>query len=344
MSKTALITGVSGQDGAYLARFLLELGYRVVGSQRRSSSLNTARLAYLGIEKDVEYVDMDLVEITNVMRVVEEFEPDEIYNLAAQSFVGLSFEQPIYTADVDGLGVTRLLESIRVINSKIKFYQASTSEMFGSVEQTPQTENTPFFPRNPYGIAKLYAHWMTTNYRETHGIHACSGILFNHESPLRGREFVTRKITSQLAMVKHGHQDYMSLGNIDAKRDWGFAGDYVTGMWRMLQSEKPGSYVLATGEAKSVRDFAQVAALELGFDVVWVGNGVDERGVDRKTNRTIITIDPKYYRPIVVESLVGSPLKAEMELGWTRKVGFAELVGAMARSDDKQAQDRSLAF
>jgi len=344
MAKTALITGVTGQDGAYLSRFLLERGYRVVGGQRRSSSLNTSRLSYLGVADDIEFVDIDLVEHANVLRTIEDVQPDEIYNLAAQSFVGLSFEQPIYTADVDALGVTRLLEAIRVINPKIRFYQASTSEMFGSARSQSQDENCPFQPRSPYGIAKLYAHWITVSYRENWGVHACSGILFNHESPLRGRQFVTRKITSELAMLKHGRREAMTLGNIDAQRDWGFAGDYVEGMWRMVQAQTAGSYVLASGQARSVREFAQIAAQHLGFDLVWEGSGVEERGVDAKTNRTLIKIDPKIYRPAETDTLVGSPAKAEQELGWRRKMSFEDLVGAMALADDKQAHDHAPTF
>jgi GDPmannose 4,6-dehydratase len=344
MGKTALITGVTGQDGAYLSRFLLERGYRVVGGQRRSSSLNTSRLSFLGVADDIEIVDIDLVEHANVMRTIEDVQPDEIYNLAAQSFVGASYEQPVYTADVDALGVTRILEAIRVINPKIRFYQASSSEMFGPARAAVQDEQSPFQPRSPYGIAKLYAHWITLSYRETWGVHACSGILFNHESPLRGRHFVTRKITSELAMLKHGRREAMTLGNIDARRDWGFAGDYVEGMWRMLQAETAGSYVLATGQARSVREFAQVAAQHLGFDLVWQGSGLDERGVDRKTNRTLIKIDPKFYRPADTHTLVGSPARAEDELGWRRKLSFEDMVGAMAIADDKQARDFAPAF
>lgn len=344
MQKTALVTGVTGQDGAYLSRFLLERGYRVVGAQRVSSSSSKARLAYLGIEEHIDYVAMDLLELKNVLRVVEDVQPDEIYNLAAQSFVGLSFEQPVYTADVDALGVTRLLEAIRIVNPKIKFYQASTSEMFGCAAHAPQTENTAFSPRNPYGVAKLYAHWITTNYRNIYGIHAVSGILFNHESPLRGREFVTRKITSQLALIKHGRQQELALGNVDAQRDWGFAGDYVDGMWRMLQSDKASSYVLATGQTHSVREFAEIAAAELGFDLVWKGKGVDERGIDRKSGKTIITIDPDFYRPAEIETLVGSPREAETALGWKREVSFAQLVSMMAHADDKHALDDIQAF
>lgn len=344
MQKTALVTGVTGQDGAYLSQCLLERGYRVVGTQRMCSPPNKARLSYLGIEEHVEYVAMDLLDLKNVLSVVEEVQPDEIYNLAAQSFVGLSFEQPVYTADVDALGVTRLLEAIRIVNSKIKFYQASTSEMFGCARHAPQNENTPFCPRNPYGVAKLYAHWITTNYRNIYGIHAASGILFNHESPLRGREFVTRKITSQLALIKHGRQGELALGNIDAQRDWGFAGDYVDGMWRMLQSDKPSSYILATGQTHSVREFAEIAAAELGFDLVWEGIGVNERGLDRKSSKTIITIDREFYRPAEIETLVGSPHEAEQGLGWKREVSFTELVSMMAHADDKNARDDIHAF
>ena len=344
MQKTALVTGVTGQDGAYLSRYLLQRGYRVVGAHRATSIRSMSRLACLGIEEHIEYVDMDLVELASVLRVVEAVRPDEIYNLAAQSFVGRSFEQPVSTADVDALGVTRLLEAIRTVNSGIRFYQASTSEMFGCALHAPQTEETPFFPRNPYGVAKLYAHWITANYRDAYGIHASSGILYNHESPLRGREFVTRKITSQLALIKYGRQKELALGNIDAKRDWGFAGDYVEGMWRMLQSDKSASYVLATGQAHTVREFAQISAAELGLDLVWEGKGIHERGIDRKSGKTIITIDPEFYRPTEVETLVGSPCKAEQTLGWKRHVSFEELVGMMAHADDQLARDGTYSF
>jgi GDPmannose 4,6-dehydratase len=343
MQKTALVTGVTGQDGAYLSQHLLRHGYRVVGV-KRSTSIRSKGLAQLGIEDDIEYVDMDLVDFASVLCAIESVRPDEIYNLAAQSFVGRPFEQPIYTADVDALGVTRLLEAIRTVDSEIKFYQASTSEMFGCAPHSPQTEDTPFFPRNPYGVAKLYAHWITAHYRDAYGIHASSGILYNHESPLRGREFVTRKITSQLALIKYGRQEKLALGNIDAKRDWGFAGDYVDGMWRMLQSDRSASYILATGQAHTVREFAQIAAAELGLNLVWEGKGVHERGIDCKSGKTIVTIDPEFYRPTEVETLVGSPCNAEQILGWKRHVSFEELVGMMAHADDKLAHDDTYSF
>jgi GDPmannose 4,6-dehydratase len=344
MQKTALVTGVTGQDGAYLSQLLLKRGYRVVGTQRSYSANKRGRLAYLGVADHIEYVEMDLLQLSSVLRVIEDVRPDEVYNLAAQSFVGRSFEQPIYTADIDALSVTRLLEAIRIVNPKIKFYQASTSELFGNATQAPQTEDTPFSPRNPYGVAKLYAHWITMTYRNTYGIHASSGILYNHESPIRGMDFVTRKITSQLALIKRGRQKQLTLGNLNAKRDWGFAGDYVEGMWRMLQENTPGSYVLATGECHSVREFAQIAAGELGFDIVWEGKGVNECGIDRKTGSVIISIDSEFYRPADTKTLVGSPKKAEESLGWRRHVSFNDLVCMMAHEDDKHACDLVHAF
>src|SRR3954453_1823181 len=323
-SKRAMVTGVTGQDGAYLAKLLLEKGYRVFGAIRRTSTANVARLEELGIAEQVELVDFDLLEFSNLLRVVEQTNPDEIYNLAAQSFVGISFEQPIYTGECDALGVTRLLEAVRAVNPKIRFYQASTSEMFGAVAETPQRETTPFHPRSPYGVAKLYGHWITVNYRESYGMHATSGILFNHESPLRGREFVTRKITMSLAKIKHGKLDVLALGNMDAERDWGYAADYVEGMWRMLQQPQPGDYVLASGQKHSVRDFVLAAGKRLGFDIVFEGSGTDERGIDRKSGRTLVKVEPKFYRPAEVEHLCGDPTKAEKALGWQRQVPFAQ--------------------
>lgn len=333
MSKTALITGITGQDGAYLSKFLLMKGYTVYGAHRRSASLNLWRLDELGITSDVKLVPFDLIEFSNILRTIEKIQPTEIYNLAAQSFVGLSFEQPLYTSEVDGLGVSRLLEAIRVINTQIRFYQASTSEMFGKVSQVPQTELTPFYPRSPYGVAKLYGHWMTINYRESYDIFACSGILFNHESPLRGSEFVTRKITQGLANIRYNKQQVLELGNIDAKRDWGFAGDYVEGMYTMLQQPSADDYILATGETHSVRDFVNYAAEFAGFDLVWDGNGVQEKGIDKNTGRIIITINPEFYRPAEVDFLLGSAKKAKERLGWQPKVDFKQLVQIMAEAD-----------
>lgn len=336
MAKTALITGISGQDGAYLAKFLLGRGYRVVGALRRSSSGVVARLDELQITRDIEFVDFDLAEMTNILRALERVKPDEVYNLAAQSFVGLSFEQPVYTSDVDGIGVLRILEAIRQAVPAARFYQASTSEMFGKAQAIPQDETTPFYPRSPYGVAKAFAHWATVNYRESYGLHASSGILFNHELPLRGREFVTRKITWSLARIRHGDLDVLELGNLDAKRDWGFAGDYVEGMWQMLQQETAQDFVLATGENHSVRSFTDIAGKRLGFDIEWSGSGPDERGTDRRTGKVIVRVNPAFYRPAEVDVLIGRPAKAETILGWRRRVGFDELVSMMAEADDQR--------
>lgn len=342
--KKALITGITGQDGAYLAKLLLEKGYEVWGAYRRSASLNLWRLEELGLRDEVKLIPLDLLEYSNIMRALEKVQPQEIYNLAAQSFVALSFEMPLYTADADALGVTRLLEAIRLVNTKIRFYQASTSEMYGKVQQTPQTEQTPFYPRSPYAVAKLYAHWITVNYRESYGIHASSGILFNHESPLRGQEFVTRKITAALARIRYGQQDVLELGNLDAKRDWGFAGDYVEGMWRMLQQESPDDYVLATGETHSVREFVDLAAGVAGFDLVWEGSGEKEQGVDRRTGKVIVQVNPEFYRPAEVELLLGNPEKARSRLGWSPKIGFSALVRMMAERDLERAARSGLRY
>lgn len=339
MARRALITGINGQDGSYLAKFLLERGYDVVGAVRHTSSAKPDRLVELGIAADVEFADLELLESSNIARVVERARPDEVYNLAAQSFVHLSFDQPIYTGQVDAIGVTRLLEVLRTQAKNARFYQASTSEMFGKVQETPQRESTPFYPRSPYGVAKLYAHWITVNYRESYGMHACSGILFNHESPLRGRQFVTRKITLALARVKHGELNALELGNLSAERDWGFAGDYVEGMWRMLQAATPNDYVLATGETHSVREFVNLAGRALGFDIVFEGAGDQERGIDRKSGRTVVAVNPAFYRPAEVDRLIGSPAKAEQELGWRRKLSFQDLVTNMAEADDRRVRD-----
>lgn len=339
MTKTALVTGINGQDGAYLAHLLLSKGYRVAGGMRRSSTPNFQRLEELGIAKDVRFVDLDLFELTNIMRCIETEKPDEIYNLAAQSFVALSFEQPLYTAEIDALGTLRILEAIRYINPKIRFYQASTSEMFGKVQATPQDEATPFHPRSPYGVAKLFGHWSTVNYRESYGLHASSGILFNHESPLRGREFVTRKITLGMAMIKHGKAEVLELGNLDARRDWGFAGDYVDGMWRMVQQEQPGDYVLATGGNHSVRSFVERVAKWFDFEIAWSGTDEQEIGIDQRTGKTIIRVNPQFYRPAEVDVLTGSSRLAEERLGWRRKVGFDQLVDMMCEADDRRVRD-----
>ena len=341
MNKNALVTGITGQDGAYLAKLLLEKGYEVYGTYRRSASTNLWRLEELGVANDIKLVSFDLLEYSNIRRVIEKSQPTEFFNLAAQSFVATSFEQPLYTADVDGLGVTRILESIRDVNPKIRFYQASTSEMFGLVQETPQSERTPFYPRSPYGVAKLYAHWMTVNYRESYGMHASSGILFNHESPLRGQEFVTRKITAGLARIKHGLQETLELGNMDALRDWGFAGDYVEGMWRMLQQPTADDYVLATGVTTKVRDFVQVSASVAEFQLEWRGSGVDEVGIDAKSGKTVVKVNPEFYRPAEVELLLGDPGKAKSQLGWTPKTTLEGLVQMMMEADLKRvAQNR----
>ena len=339
--KKALITGITGQDGAYLTKLLLEKGYEVHGAYRRSASVNLWRLDELGLTEQVHMQAFDLLEYSNIQRTLEKVQPDEVYNLAAQSFVALSFEQPLYTGDVDALGVTRMLEAIRTVNPKIRFYQASTSEMFGKVQAIPQTESTPFYPRSPYGVAKLYAHWITVNYRESYGLHASSGILFNHESPFRGIEFVTRKITSTLAKIKCGQASVLELGNLDAKRDWGFAKDYVEGMWRMVQAQTPDDYVLATGETHSVRDFVNWAAGAMGLEVNWQGKGENEQGLDA-TGKVMVRINPEFYRPAEVELLVGSPEKAKQKLGWEPTVHISELVSMMAETDLDRVQNGRL--
>lgn len=333
--KKALITGITGQDGAYLAQLLLAKGYEVYGAHRRVSAPNFWRIEALGIKDHphLHLLEHDLTDLGSGMRLLERATPDEVYNLAAQSHVGSSFDQPEATAQITGLGAMRLLEAIRQVNPGIRFYQASTSELFGKVQNTPQDENTPFYPRSPYGVAKLYAHWITINYRESYGIFASSGILFNHESPLRGLEFVTRKITDGLARVSLGKQEYLELGNLDARRDWGYAGEYVDGMWRMLQQDRPDTYVLATGRAESVRHFVEMAAKEAGMDVVWQGTGTDETGVDRRSGRTVIRINPAFYRPAEVDMLMGNPARAEKDLGWKAQTTLAELCAMMVRAD-----------
>lgn len=333
MSKKALITGVSGQDGSYLAKHLLSHGYQVFGAGRRSASDSSWRHRELGIQKDINYLPFELLEYSNILSVIDKIQPDEIYNLAAQSFVATSFDQPLYTSNVDAIGVLHILEAVRTVNPKIRFYQASSSEMYGKVQTIPQTENTPFYPRSPYATAKLYAHWITVNYRESYGMHATSGILFNHESPLRGEEFVTRKITLGLARIKLGLQSHLELGNIEAKRDWGYAKDFVEGMHLMLQQETADDYVLATNETHTVREFIMLAAQIAGFDIAWEGSGVNEVGIDKKTNKTIIKINPAFYRPNEVDLLIGSPEKAKAQLGWTRKISFLDLVTLMMEAD-----------
>lgn len=333
MTKKALITGVSGQDGAYLSRLLLDQGYEVYGAYRRSASPHDWRLRELGVDGAVHFVPIDLLEYSNIQSVIREIRPHEVYNLAAQSFVAGSFEQPLYTSDVDGLGVLRCLQVIRDVDPDIRFYQASSSEMFGKVQQVPQNETTPFYPRSPYGVAKLFAHWITVNYRESYGLHAVSGILFNHESPLRGLEFVTRKITLALARIRHGADEVLELGNLDARRDWGFAGDYVRGMWLMLQNAVPHDFVLATGNSHSVREFVGHAADCLGFRLEWSGEGVSTTARDRPTGRIIVRVNPKFYRPAEVDQLTGDAAKARSVLSWQPEIGFMELVEMMARAD-----------
>jgi len=333
MTKTAVITGISGQDGAYLAKTLLERGYRVIGTYRRTSAVPTSRLDELGVAQHVEFVDMELLEASNIRHVLQKLKPDEIYNLAAQSFVGLSFEQPLYTCDVDAMGVLRLLEAVREACPEARLYQASTSEMFGKVQEVPQNEKTTFNPRSPYAVAKLFAHWHVVNYREGYGLFACSGILFNHESPLRGLEFVTRKVTHGLARVALGQQDMLHIGNLDAKRDWGFAGEYVEGMWRMLQQDTAQEYVLATGRTTSVRDFVNGAAAALDFDLEWTGDGADARAIDRRSGRTVVAVDPAFYRPAEVDLLIGDASKAKTELGWEAKTSLEELTKMMVKAD-----------
>lgn len=342
--KTAFITGVSGQDGAYLSKLLLEKGYRVIGGARRSSNSNFGRLAELGVLEDIEICEFDLSDYPNIARKIKLYQPDEFYNLAAQSFVKTSWEQPFYTTDVDAVGVTRILEAIRDHAPDCKFYQASTSEMYGLVQAIPQDENTPFYPRSPYGVAKLYGHWITKNYRESFGLSACSGILFNHESPLRGAEFVTRKITLGLSRIACGEADKLELGNLDAKRDWGFAGDYVEGMWMMLQAEKLDDYVLATGETTTIRRFLEISAEALGMDIGWKGKGVDEVGVDKKSGKQIININEKFYRPAEVEILLGDATKAKTELEWIPKVDLPNLAHMMAKADYDRVKNNSVVF
>ena len=340
MTKTALITGITGQDGAYLAEFLLNKGYIVHGIKRRSSSFNTERIDHLYRDPHERNVNFfmhygDLTDSTNLIRIIQETQPDEIYNLAAQSHVQVSFDTPEYTANSDAVGTLRLLEAIRILGleKKTRFYQASTSELYGKVQEIPQSETTPFYPRSPYGAAKLYAYWVTVNYREAYGIYACNGILFNHESPIRGETFVTRKITMAVARIKKGLQEKLYLGNLDAKRDWGFAGDYVEAMWLMLQQDEPDDFVIATGEMHSVREFVELAFVEVGIEIQWRGEGVDEVGVDAATRDVLVEIDPRYYRPTEVELLLGDPTKAKKKLGWEAKVGLRELVKMMVEGD-----------
>jgi GDPmannose 4,6-dehydratase len=333
--KTALITGITGQDGAYLTELLLGKGYNVYGAYRRTSSVNFWRLEELGVKhhRNLNLVEYDLTDLGTTIALVQKVQPDEIYNLAAQSFVGVSFDQPTTTAQITGMGAVNLLEAIRLVNTKIRFYQASTSEMFGKVQAIPQSESTPFYPRSPYGVAKLYAHWMTINYRESYNIFGSSGILFNHESPLRGREFVTRKITDSVAKIKLGQLDCMELGNLDAKRDWGFAQEYVEGMWRMLQADGPDTFVLATNRTETVRNFVRMAFKGAGIIVDFNGSGEKETAIDSATGKTVMRINPKFYRPAEVELLIGDPSKAKAKLGWAPKTTLEQLCQKMVEAD-----------
>lgn len=329
--KRALITGVTGQDGSYLAAFLLQKGYEVHGAYRRTANTDFWRVRFLNIQdhERLKLVEIDVTDLASCIRVLQDSEPDEVYNLAAQSFVGVSFAQPIATAEISGLGAVNLLEAIRIVNRNIRFYQASTSEMFGLVQETPQRETTPFYPRSPYAAAKLYAHWMTINYRESYGIFASSGILFNHESPLRGIEFVTRKITNVVASIHKGSNVPLELGNLDARRDWGFAGDFVDGMYRILNAKQPDTYVLATGKTWTVRHFVELCFLHVGITLVWAGSGVEEIAICEKTGKVLVRVNPKFYRPAEVELLIGDSSKARDELGWSASIALDELVSMM---------------
>jgi GDPmannose 4,6-dehydratase len=345
MAKKALITGITGQDGSYLAELLLEKGYEVHGIIRRSSSFNTARIDHLYNNPDILGKKLflhygDVTDTSNLNRILERVQPNEIYNLAAQSHVKVSFELPEYTAEVDAIGTVRFLDAIREVGLKPKFYQASTSELFGKAQQVPQSEKTPFYPRSPYGVAKLYGYWIIVNYREAYNLFACNGILFNHESPRRGETFVTRKITRAAAKIKLGIEEKLSLGNLNAKRDWGYAPEYVEGMWRMLQSPKAEDFVLATGETHTVREFAELSFRELGIELKWEGEGAKEKGIDKKTKKVLVDIDPRHYRPTEVELLIGDPTKAKEKLDWVAKTKFAELVKIMAKADFEKISKR----
>ena len=338
--KKALITGITGQDGAYLAEFLLEKGYQVHGIKRRASSFNTDRVDHLyqdPHEEDQRFFLHygDLTDTSNLVRILQQVKPDEIYNLGAQSHVQVSFEVPEYTAETDAVGTLRILEAIRILDmaKKVRFYQASTSELYGKVQETPQKESTPFYPRSPYGCAKLYSYWIVVNYRESYGLYACNGILFNHESPRRGETFVTRKITRAAARIKLGFQDRLYLGNLDAQRDWGFAGDYVEAMWLMLQQHAPDDYVIATGQAHSVREFVELAFREVGVDIEWKGRGTHEKGHDSRTGKVLVAVDPRYFRPVEVDHLLGDPSKAETHLKWKPKMSLPDLVRLMVQAD-----------
>lgn len=339
--RRAFVTGITGQDGAYMAEHLLGLGYEVVGAFRRTSSMNFWRLEELGIERhpNLKLVEFDLTDQAGVIRLLQEHRPHEVYNLAAQSFVAVSFQQPLLTADITGKGAVHLLEAIRIVDPSIRFYQASTSEMFGKVQASPQTETTPFYPRSPYGVAKLYAHWMTINYRESYGIFGASGILFNHESPLRGREFVTRKITDGVARIIHKKADCLELGNLDAKRDWGFAGDYVKGMHLMLQMDEPDTFVLATNRTETVRDFVTMSFAAVDIRIVWSGEAEGEIGRDSRTGDVLIKVNPQFYRPAEVDLLIGDPAYAQNRLGWRAETTLEELCRSMVKADLRRVQD-----
>ena len=329
--KKALITGITGQDGSYLAELLLEKGYEVYGIWRRKSTVDYGNIAHIKDQVHLIYADMtDPISLIKAMRISQ---ADEVYNLAAQSFVATSWDTPIGTADIDALGVTNMLEAIRTVKPEARFYQASTSEMFGLVQEMPQRETTPFYPRSPYGVAKLYGHWITKNYRESYGMYACSGILFNHESERRGKEFVTRKITDAAARIKFGLQECVELGNLDSKRDWGHSKDYVKGMWLMLQQDAPDDYVIATGETRTVREFVEIAFAYAGMEITWQGSGVNEIGIDKATGKTVVRVNPQFFRPAEVDVLLGDPAKAEKKLGWVREISFKELVERMAEND-----------
>jgi len=343
--KSALITGITGQDGAYLAELLLQKGYQVHGIKRRASSFNTDRVDHL--YQDPHEANQrfflhygDLTDTSNLVRIMQQVKPDEIYNLGAQSHVQVSFEVPEYTAETDAVGTLRLLEAIRILDmaGKVRFYQASTSELYGKALETPQKESTPFYPRSPYGCAKLYSYWIVVNYRESYGLYACNGILFNHESPRRGETFVTRKITRAAARIKLGLQDRLYLGNLDARRDWGFTGDYVEAMWLMLQQREPDDYVIATGESHSVREFVELAFREAGLDIVWRGKGTSEKGLDSRTGKVLVAVDPRYFRPAEVDCLLGDPGKAAARLNWRPRMRFAELIRLMVEADSKQTE------
>jgi len=331
--KKAMITGITGQDGAYLSKLLIEKGYEVYGAFRRTSDLHLNRLKYLGVDKKIHYLPLELLEFTNLYKAIDKYQPDEVYNLGAQSFVALSFEEPIFTLDVTGLGPLRILEAIRTLNPRIKFYQASSSEMFGKVQAVPQDENTPFHPRSPYAVAKLSAHWITVNYREAYKLFACSGILFNHESPLRGLEFVTRKITFGLARIQHGLQEKIVLGNLNAKRDWGYAPEFVEAIWLMLQQPQPEDFVIATGETHTIREFVEEAFRVVDVEIVWRGSEEKESGLDRRSGKVRVEVSPEFYRPAEVDLLLGNPKKAGEKLGWRPRTSFKNLVRFMVEAD-----------